>query len=58
MSKKPKEKVEKIKYPICPHCKKELQNVNWLLYGNGTMAVISCEHCHMALGANLARIGV
>ena len=58
MSKNPKEKPEKIKYPFCPHCKGELKNVNWLLYGNGTMAVISCEHCNRAIGANFGRFGV
>jgi len=37
------------KFPICPHCSKEIQGIEWFHEGNANLRVFICPHCRMIL---------
>lgn len=38
------------KFPLCPHCHKELEAVDWMTYANGMFKVVSCSNCKVVIG--------
>jgi len=47
---------EEQRHPICPHCERELTEMNWhKVKGSGSslgyVAIYSCPHCRKVLGS-------
>ncbi len=37
------------KFPICPHCSKEIKGIEWFHESNANLRVFICPHCRKIL---------
>lgn len=38
---------------ICPHCLEELGFINWRLFDNDRIVIVSCSNCLKVIGASV-----
>jgi len=50
MAKKTIKKEVQLKKPVCPHCKIEIERIDWRHFDEGRITIVCCTACMTVIG--------